>query len=89
MPTPSRGLPEAYRTHGIRVGDVGAITSNGAFDFMFNTCQYDDEPDEEINPDTLPEGFELLEQNVRVKEKFSPRAVFSGQNINEIQGRDR
>lgn len=56
---------------------------------MFNTCQYDDEPDEESNPDPLPEDFELLEQNVRVKEKFGPRTLFHGQNVNEIEGRDR
>ncbi|KAF8344826.1 hypothetical protein F5887DRAFT_862173, partial [Amanita rubescens] len=38
MPAPSSHLPLAYRTHGIRVGDVGAVTANGAFDFMFNIC---------------------------------------------------
>lgn len=75
--------------HGIRVGDVGVITSNGAFDFMFNTCQYDDEADEEINPDPLPEDFELLEKHVKVTEKFGPRAVFPGQNVNEVDGYDR
>jgi hypothetical protein len=90
MPTPSRGLPEAYRKHGIRVGDVGAITANGAFDFMFNTCEYDDPPDEEINPNALPDGFDLLKQDVQVKDdKFGPRAIFTGQHVNEINGRDR
>ncbi|KAF8338631.1 hypothetical protein F5887DRAFT_1077568 [Amanita rubescens] len=64
IPTPSksRSLQAAYRKKGVRVGDVGVITANGAFDFLFNACKPDDPSDAGVNPAILPDGFELLDK---------------------------
>jgi hypothetical protein len=63
----------AYRKKGIRVGDVGVITPNGGFDFLFNACRQPEGPDGAINPVALPEGFELLNANINVNDKYNPR----------------
>ena len=81
MPAPSSHLPVAYRTHGIRVGDVGAVTANGAFDFMFNICRHDDQLP--ANPVELPVGFKHLTPVVRVDERFGPRKTLPGNCVNE------
>ncbi|KAF8695227.1 hypothetical protein AX14_001856, partial [Amanita brunnescens Koide BX004] len=80
MPTPLGGLPTAYRKKGIGVGDVGVITANGAFDFLFNAC----ESDQSINPDVLPDGFGLLKARIRTSEKFGPGECLPSDQVREI-----
>ncbi|KAF8340208.1 hypothetical protein F5887DRAFT_857967, partial [Amanita rubescens] len=89
-PTPSRILPRLYRKHGIRVGDVGAITEKGAFDFMFNACQGHDHPDSMVNPAKLPDRFEFLstESDIEVNQMFGPATLLPGNHVNEIRHRD-
>ncbi|KAF5357561.1 hypothetical protein D9757_012366 [Collybiopsis confluens] len=36
IPEPNANLPPAYLSHGIKIGDIGLVTSDGAFDFLFN-----------------------------------------------------
>ena len=85
MPTPSRGLPMAYRKSGMRIGDVGVITANGAFDFLFNVCEYNDPPGAGINPAKLPDGFELLIPDILSGETFEPGARLTSKSVNEIR----
>ncbi|EEB95999.1 hypothetical protein MPER_04942 [Moniliophthora perniciosa FA553] len=44
VPEPNTQLPAAYADEGIRIGDVGIITRNGGFDFLFNICLPVDHP---------------------------------------------
>ncbi|KAF8997770.1 hypothetical protein BDQ17DRAFT_1428888 [Cyathus striatus] len=57
FPQPDQNLPEEYRRKGVSHGDVGIITSDGAFDFLFNIWHSAQDP---INPDDLPEDFVSL-----------------------------
>ncbi|KAF8987385.1 hypothetical protein BDQ17DRAFT_1205649, partial [Cyathus striatus] len=43
-PNPNKHLSPDYVKSGIRIGDVGIITSNGEFDFLFNICLSADHP---------------------------------------------
>lgn len=43
-PTPDNNLPSEYRESGIGIGDVGIITMDGEFDFLFNICVPPDHP---------------------------------------------
>ncbi|KAF8336680.1 hypothetical protein F5887DRAFT_1246950 [Amanita rubescens] len=79
MPTPYRGLPAAYRKKGIRIGDVGMITPNGAFDFLFNACK----SDAGVHPAALPDGFELLKAVVRVNDQFDHGECLPSEHVNE------
>jgi len=58
VPQPNRRLPIAYQRIGIRIGDVGIITPDGGFSFLFNICAPSGDP---INPPILPEDFSPLE----------------------------
>ena len=58
IPQPNRRLPIAYRRVGIRIGDVGVITPDGGFNFLFNICVPHDDP---ANPPILPQGFSPLQ----------------------------
>lgn len=54
IPQPNIRLSLSYRQRGVCVGDVGIITSYGAFDYLFNICLPAAHPS---NPDELPAGF--------------------------------
>ena len=58
VPEPNRRLPIAYQLKGVCIGDVGVITADGGFSFLFNICVTHDHP---INPDILPEDFSPLQ----------------------------
>ena len=47
----------AYRMNGIGIGDVGTISSDGAFDFLVNV---DESIAGEVNTTVLPGDFERL-----------------------------
>ena len=56
-PEPNRGLPIEYRKKGVRIGDVGRITPDGSFDFLFNI---DSSQANSVNPPILPRDFETI-----------------------------
>ncbi|KAF8329001.1 hypothetical protein F5887DRAFT_1006232 [Amanita rubescens] len=87
-PTPS-GLSTVYRKYGIRVGDVGAITDEGAFDFMFNACQDHDQRDAAVNLAKLPDRFEFLspESGIQIEKQvfaIGPEKLLPGIHVDEI-----
>ena len=51
---PDPSLPLAYRSIGVRIGDVGTITYDGGFDFLFNICHDANDP---VNWLGVPDGF--------------------------------
>jgi hypothetical protein len=53
-PQPLLRLPPSYRRTGVSVGDVGIITSQGSFDYLFNICLSRGQP---RNPEVLPIDF--------------------------------
>ncbi|KAF8958269.1 hypothetical protein BDZ97DRAFT_64557 [Flammula alnicola] len=57
IPEANNFLDISYRRRGIAIGDVGIITEDGAFDFLFNICLPQDDP---INAGSVPEGFSPL-----------------------------
>ncbi len=69
---------------GIRVGDVGVVNQNGAFDFLFNACRQPEEPDGAINPVALPEGFELLDADTNVYHKYNPLTHLPSSHVNAL-----
>ena len=79
MPTPCWGLPTVYRKRGIRIGDVGTLTADGAFDFLFNICL-----PEAGNPTDLPDEFELLESNIRSYRKYAPGTSLTSDNVEHV-----
>ena len=73
-PKPYNKPPTNYLREGIRVGDVGFIRDNGAFDFLFNICP---SQNDSINPPDLPNGFALLESEdsgINDEEEFAHKS---------------
>jgi hypothetical protein len=58
FPEPGRRLPSEYRTKGVSIGDVGLITPDGAFDYLFNIYLPRGDP---VNINGVPENFLPLE----------------------------
>lgn len=55
IPSPDTQLPVTYRASGVCIGDVGIITPEGGFSFLFNVCQEATHPINASRP--IPPGF--------------------------------
>ncbi|KAJ6614155.1 hypothetical protein B0H10DRAFT_1950941 [Mycena sp. CBHHK59/15] len=84
-PQPASDLPLEYKEHGVRIGDVGYITPNGAFYFIFNICVPPNDPVNSQNG--VPDNFEPLAEfderrHVRRSDvMFSPGHTVSTKNV--------
>lgn len=63
-PEPDQGLPSAYRTNGVNIGDVGIIAPEGYFDFLFNICKSTSAASDstDVNQYGAPDGMELIDR---------------------------
>ncbi|KAJ7854461.1 hypothetical protein B0H13DRAFT_2578964 [Mycena leptocephala] len=57
-PKPFDDLPLESLRVGTDIGDVGVVTSDGAFDPIFNICRSADDP---VNRFGVPQGFEQVD----------------------------
>ncbi|KAL1712111.1 hypothetical protein EV715DRAFT_297385 [Schizophyllum commune] len=58
IPEPDEELPMCYRETGARIGDVGVISQDGGFRFLFNICSRADDP---VNKGGVPASFECID----------------------------
>jgi hypothetical protein len=73
IPEPSSKYPAGYRNKGASIGDVGVITSDGHFDFIFNVFSPCDHP---INNIGVPPGFLPLPQ-IRTEDVITTPDIYS------------
>ncbi|KAF9485679.1 hypothetical protein BDN70DRAFT_870993, partial [Pholiota conissans] len=88
IPEPDRYLPLPCRRYGVSIGDIGTITSDGAFSFMFNIFRRAGHP---INPPELPEGFKPLEyrrMDANEHSMFKPGSFLASADITKVRSSD-
>ncbi|KAJ3788204.1 hypothetical protein GGU10DRAFT_286911, partial [Lentinula aff. detonsa] len=44
IPAPSQPIPVEFKKKGVRIGDVGILTTTGGFDYLFNACLPHNDP---------------------------------------------
>ncbi|KAJ7592857.1 hypothetical protein C8J56DRAFT_483933 [Mycena floridula] len=81
-PEPNLQLPQEYRSIGQRIGDVGVITPDGGFDFLFNLCHKADHPIHirGVPPNFVPISRDTLELD-EIHPFHSPNTDITTQNI--------
>lgn len=57
IPEPYDNLPSEYRNKGASIGDVGIITQDGSFSFVFNICKPSSDP---VNSNGVPAVFKQV-----------------------------
>jgi len=81
IPEPSNYTRE-YEIEGARIGDVGVISFDGQFDFLFNVCLPPDHPVNTLAPPDFEPLDELREGDVRTtREIHSPGCVIASKSI--------
>ncbi|KIL61354.1 hypothetical protein M378DRAFT_167001 [Amanita muscaria Koide BX008] len=84
-PEPLEDLPAEYGRKGVRIGDVGRITPDGAFDFLFNV---DSAQPSAINPPTLPRDFEKVPPlQITSEDYFRQGAQIFSDHVSEIRNK--
>jgi hypothetical protein len=78
VPEPMALLPPEYRERGASIGDVGRVTPNGSFSFLFNICLPADHP---INLGRTPDDFEYVQLNNSLDVMFEPHMYSTGTHI--------
>ncbi|ESK87780.1 hypothetical protein Moror_15370 [Moniliophthora roreri MCA 2997] len=58
FPEPNDSLPIEYKRKGVQIGDLGLLTEDGMFDFLFNITLGPEDP---VNRRGVPEGFVPLD----------------------------
>ncbi|THV06077.1 hypothetical protein K435DRAFT_44087 [Dendrothele bispora CBS 962.96] len=81
IPETDTNLPVEYRRYGTRIGDVGIVTDDGGFDYLFNICLPANDP---VNKGRVPRDFEPLDTSLDIRNnptRFKPGADISSSFI--------
>ena len=78
VPEPNNFLPAEYQDTGVRIGDVGRVTSKGSFDFLFNICL---PPDHPINDGRTPDHFETIDVNLTRDAEWNDSQYSAGSHV--------
>lgn len=83
IPQSNMRLPVPYRQTGVSIGDVGIITREGAFDFLFNICYPRDHPfNSRVPPDFEPFSPSIsLDSNILEYREFSCNTFLTSDDI--------
>jgi hypothetical protein len=84
-PEPDSDLPPEYLETGILVGDVGILTPEGGFDYLFNICYPANHP---VNNRGVPEEFIPIERsslNIPTYPHHNPKTDFTSQTIKKVE----
>lgn len=88
IPQPNIQLPKEYRAQGILIGDVGILTPQGGFHFLFNILRHSSDP---INPNNLPQDFSPLYPplngiDIAKDEVFSKKSYLCSSSVSCVWG---
>jgi hypothetical protein len=75
VPEPDDNLPDAYRTQGVRIADLGYVSDSGGFEYLFNILE---PADHEINLEATPDDFEPLSPPLK------PREITSRERMHKL-----
>jgi hypothetical protein len=80
-PGPDARLSIECRRLGISIGDVGMITGEGGFDYLFNICRQNSDP---LNPEGSPAGVQPLSEStlgISRTTSFFPNDYITSQSV--------
>ena len=88
LPAANWNSPVEYRRTGISIGDVGLITADGSFDFLFNILL---PPDHRVHAGRVPETFSPLHpplslDDIEVQEQYPEDSYLASETVEKKQG---
>lgn len=86
VPEPNKTLPNAYCERGVSIGDVGLITDDGQFDYLFNICEDENHPVNGgpiVDESTSDVG---IQNNLRTPPGFRPVVLNPATDLQEVEG---
>ncbi|KJA14911.1 hypothetical protein HYPSUDRAFT_412822 [Hypholoma sublateritium FD-334 SS-4] len=87
LPAANWNLPVEYRRTGISIGDVGLVTADGSFDFLFNILL---PPDHHVHVGRVPETFSPLHpplrlEDIEIQEQFTEDSYLASATVEKRQ----
>ncbi|KAJ7592697.1 hypothetical protein C8J56DRAFT_1127186, partial [Mycena floridula] len=82
FPESDFNLPDAYKEKGVRIGDLGYLSHDGGFNYLFNICKPSDHP---INAGRTPQGFQPLTLSSRSDVRLIPNAHRANTDISSLE----
>ncbi|KJA13328.1 hypothetical protein HYPSUDRAFT_568035 [Hypholoma sublateritium FD-334 SS-4] len=88
IPQPNIQLSKEYRAQATLIGDVGTLTPQGGFHFLFNILRHSSDP---INPNNLPQDFSPLNPpldgiDIAKDEVFSKKSHLCSSSVSCVWG---